>query len=55
MTNNPDSIRLDTLIDLYESNSSEFEEYLFFAARNNKNDLRKAYREALDKHKEINE
>ena len=55
MTNNPDSIRLDTLIDLYESNSSEFEEYLFFALRNNKNDLRKAYREALDKYKEINE
>jgi hypothetical protein len=47
----PDTIRLKTLIAIFEVGSCDFEELLFFARRKYK-DWFKAYRHALDEYKE---
>ena len=50
----PDTVRLSTLIDIFECGSSDFEYELFIARRKWKDPL-KVYQYALDSYREHNE
>jgi hypothetical protein len=50
----PDTVRLNTLIDIFECGSSDFEYELFIARQKLKNPL-KVYQHALDSYRKNNE